>query len=141
MSGKVWQVVIIDDSPDDRAEVRRLLLNGSDRRYKFTEAETGAGGIQACLGGMGPPACVVLDYHLDEGNGLSVKCQDTDTSALLIDMGRAVRAPYFHASWVRIPFGLVPDDELADRIRISYGVIRATLTRKLQASLAPWPPS
>ena len=76
-----------------------------------------------------------------ERNGLSVKCPDTDTSALLIDMGRAVRAPYFHASWVRIPFGLVPDDELADRIRNSYGVIRGTLTRKLQASLAPRPPS
>jgi predicted DNA-binding protein (MmcQ/YjbR family) len=75
-----------------------------------------------------------------EDHGLDVKCPDTDTAALLIDMGRAFRAPYFHASWVRIPFGHVPDDEMADRIRISYGVIRASLTKKLQATLGPWPP-
>ena len=75
-----------------------------------------------------------------EGNGLNVKCPDTDTAALLIDMGRALRAPYFHASWVRIPFGHVPEEEMADRIRISYGVIRASLTKKLQATLDPWPP-
>ncbi len=76
-----------------------------------------------------------------EENGLNVKCPDTDTSALLIDMGRAFRAPYFHESWVRIPFGHVPEDEMADRIRISYGVIRASLTRKAQAALDPWPPA
>lgn len=34
-------------------------------------------------------------------DGVSVKCADVDTARLLIDMGRAVRAPYFHASWVR----------------------------------------
>ncbi len=76
-----------------------------------------------------------------EGHGVNVKCPDTDTAALLIDMGRALRAPYFHASWVRIPFGLVPEDEMADRIRISYGVIRASLTRKVQSGLGPWPPT
>jgi predicted DNA-binding protein (MmcQ/YjbR family) len=76
-----------------------------------------------------------------EGHGLDVKCPDIDTAALLIDMGRAFRAPYFHASWVRIPFGHVPDDEMADRLRISYGVIRASLTKKLQATLDPWPPA
>ena len=84
MSGKVWQVVIIDDSPDDRAEVRRLLLNGSDRRYKFTEAETGAGGIQACLGGKGPPACVVLDYHLPDMDALEVLAALTGPDGLLV---------------------------------------------------------
>ena len=26
----LWHVVVVDDSPDDRAEVRRLLLQGSD---------------------------------------------------------------------------------------------------------------
>ena len=72
-------------------------------------------------------------------HGLDVKCPDVDTARLLIDMGRALKAPYFHASWVRVPFGLVPDDELADRIKISYGVIRASLTKKAQAALGPWP--
>lgn len=74
-----------------------------------------------------------------EGNGLNVKCADTDTARLLIDLGRAFRAPYFHASWVRIPFGHVDEAELIDRIQLSYGVIRASLTRKAQAALGPWP--
>jgi predicted DNA-binding protein (MmcQ/YjbR family) len=74
-----------------------------------------------------------------DGNGVNVKCPDVETARLLIDMGRANRAPYLHASWVRIPFGLVPDEELADRIRISYGLIRKGLTRKVQATLEPWP--
>ena len=74
-----------------------------------------------------------------EGNGLNVKCPDVETARFLIDMGHALKAPYFHASWVRIPFGLVADDEMADRIRLSYGVIRASLTKKLQATLGPWP--
>ena len=75
-----------------------------------------------------------------EGNGLSVKCPDTETAALLIDLGRAVRAPYLHASWVRIPFDLAEEDELAFRIRISYGVIRGSLPKRLQATLGAWSP-
>ena len=76
-----------------------------------------------------------------EGNGLSVKCPDVETAQLLIDISRADPAPYFHKSWVRIPFGSVDDAELRDRIDISYRVIRATLTKKLQATLAPLPPA
>ena len=44
MTGEVWQIVIVDDSPDDCAEARRLLLKGSDRRYAFTAAATVSGG-------------------------------------------------------------------------------------------------
>ena len=38
-------------------------------------------------------------------DGVSVKTPDTETAGLLIEMGRAERAPYFHRSWVRIPWG------------------------------------
>ena len=67
MTGEVWHIVIVDDSPDDRAEARRLLLKGSDRRYAFTEAETGAAGIRA-LGewATAQHRCVVLDYNLPD---------------------------------------------------------------------------
>ena len=37
---KPWRVVIIDESPDERAEIRRMLLNGSDRQLSFIEAGT-----------------------------------------------------------------------------------------------------
>ena len=61
-----WRVFIIDDSPDDRAEIRRMLLNGSDRRLSFVEAETAEAGIAAVLGSVPPPDCVLLDYNLPE---------------------------------------------------------------------------
>jgi PAS domain S-box-containing protein len=64
---ETWHIVIVDDNPDDRAEVRRLLLKGSDHRYAFTEAETGAAGLGALRDV--PTAhhrCLVLDYNLPD---------------------------------------------------------------------------
>lgn len=69
-------------------------------------------------------------------HGVSVKCADADTARMLIELGRAERAPYFHPSWVRLPWGRVADEELADRLRGSYRIIRAGLPRKVQAGLA-----
>jgi predicted DNA-binding protein (MmcQ/YjbR family) len=70
-----------------------------------------------------------------EDHGVDVKCPDVETAELLIEMGRALKAPYFHKSWVRIPFGLVEEAELRERISISYTVIKATLPKKVQAAL------
>ncbi len=70
-----------------------------------------------------------------EDHGVSVKCPDVETARLLIEVGRAERAPYFHASWVRLPWGLVDEAELGERLETSYRIIRASLPKKLQASL------
>ncbi|HEX7841457.1 MAG TPA: response regulator, partial [Kofleriaceae bacterium] len=68
-----WRIVVIDDNPDDRAEVRRLLLQGSSRRYTFSEAGTAALGVRAVLDlPEGPPHCVVLDYYLPDANAPQV---------------------------------------------------------------------
>lgn len=69
-----------------------------------------------------------------KGDGVSVKCPDIETAGVLIDAGVAVRAPYFHKSWVRLEWD-APEDELRHRIAVSYDIIRASLTKKLQASL------
>ncbi len=61
-----WCIVIIDDSPEDRAEIRRMLLNGSERRLTFVEAASAAAGIRAVLGVAIPPDCIVLDYNLPD---------------------------------------------------------------------------
>jgi predicted DNA-binding protein (MmcQ/YjbR family) len=68
-------------------------------------------------------------------DGVSVKCADVETAGLLIEMGRAVRAPYFHRSWVRVPWGAVSDDEIRERLTASYAIIRAGLPKKVQALL------
>ncbi len=71
------------------------------------------------------------------GDGVSVKCPDFETAQLLIEVGRAARAPYFHRSWVHLPWGLVAEDELRDRLTISYRVIRSGLPKRVQAGLDP----
>lgn len=67
-----WHVVLIDDSEDDRAEARRLLLRGSERRYTFAEAETGAAGVRLVLAAGALPDCVLLDYNLPDMDALEV---------------------------------------------------------------------
>ena len=72
-----WHILIIDDNPDDRAEFRRMLIAGSGRTCRFTEAELGATGLQMVLdnqaqslSGTGPLFdCVLLDFHLPDTDG------------------------------------------------------------------------
>ena len=67
---------------------------------------------------------------------VSVKCRDAETAELLIEMGRAERAPYMHRSWVRIRLGEGGDeDELAERLLASYRLIHAALPKKVRAAL------
>lgn len=72
-----------------------------------------------------------------KAQGYSMKCADVDTAQMLIDAGVGQRAPYFHKSWIMLPPDTA-DDELRHRLRLSYGTIRAGLTRKSQAALPPW---
>jgi PAS domain S-box-containing protein len=66
-------VVIVDDSADDRADVRRLLLQGSSRRYDLIEAKTAEAGLRTILDlTSGPPHCVILDYHLPDADAPDV---------------------------------------------------------------------
>ena len=69
---------------------------------------------------------------------VSVKCRDAEAAELLIELGRAERAPYFHRSWLRIPLGArcaIEQDELAERLLTSYRLIRAALPKKVQSKL------
>ena len=73
------------------------------------------------------------------GEGVSVKTESIDQAQFLIDQGRARKAPYFHRSWVLVPFGSdVEAEEMQDRLTTSYLLVRGTLTRKVQASLPPF---
>ncbi len=69
-------------------------------------------------------------------DGVSVKTPDVETAQMLIDADVGVKAPYFHRSWVRLPFDAEPE-ELRHRLTVSYDIVRASLTKKLQATLPP----
>lgn len=82
------------------------------------------GKMFACIGAVMP--------------GVSVKTAGIETAEMLIDAGVAVRASYFHRSWVNLPWG-TPEDELRHRILASYRLVRDALPRKVQAALGPVP--
>jgi len=71
------------------------------------------------------------------GHGLFAKTDSIDTAEMLIDAGVAVKAPYFHRSWVLILWEDADEAELEHRIDTSYRLIRAGLTKKAQAALPP----
>ena len=65
---------------------------------------------------------------------VSTKTDSGETAAMLIDAGVAIRAPYFHKSWVSVGFDADPE-ELAHRIRVSYDVILKSLPKKTRDAL------
>ncbi|WP_037316323.1 MmcQ/YjbR family DNA-binding protein [Ruegeria halocynthiae] len=67
-------------------------------------------------------------------DGVSVKTPDIETAQMLIDANVATKAPYFHRSWIRLPFDCA-EDELRHRLTASYDLVRASLTKKAQAAL------
>jgi predicted DNA-binding protein (MmcQ/YjbR family) len=83
------------------------------------------GKMFACFGGDG------------EMNGVSVKTDSVETATMLIDASPAVRAPYFHKSWVRLPFDAVSHDDATHRICASYDIIRASLLKADRDALPP----
>jgi len=67
-------------------------------------------------------------------NGVCTKTDSIETAQMLIDAGAATKAPYFHKSWVLVSFDTTPD-EMRHRLQTSYEIIRASLPKKVQASL------
>ena len=72
MSNTVCRMMVIDDNADDRADLRQMLLRGSTKRYRFTDAELGVSALQmihdaqAAAPGDPPFDCILLDFHLPD---------------------------------------------------------------------------
>ena len=81
------------------------------------------GKMFACIGAVTP--------------GVSVKTDSIETAEMLIDAGIGKKAPYFHRSWVNLPWGTA-EDELRYRLTASYRLVRSGLTKKVQAGLDPF---
>ena len=80
------------------------------------------GKMFACIGSVTP--------------GVSVKTDSIETATMLIETDVGLKAPYFHRSWILLPWE-TDEDELRHRIVESYKIVRAGLTKKAQAALAP----
>ena len=74
-------ILLIDDSFDDRADLRQMLLRAGNCRYRFSEAELGAEGVcQVLTQAPGTFDCVLLDHVLpdmDAPEVLAALCKGT----------------------------------------------------------------
>lgn len=70
--------------------------------------------------------------------GVSLKCADVETATMLIETGVGTKAAYFHRSWIHLAED-VAQDELVHRTVTSYDIVRAGLTKKVQATLPSRP--
>lgn len=71
-----------------------------------------------------------------KNDGVSVKTPSIEDAQMLIEMGRGVKAPYFHRSWLQVEWTKVPSGELQDRIETSYKIIFSGLTKKKQREIS-----
>ncbi|MEZ5932806.1 MAG: MmcQ/YjbR family DNA-binding protein [Alphaproteobacteria bacterium] len=78
------------------------------------------GKMFACIGAVMP--------------GVSIKTESIEIAEMLIDAGIAVKAPYFHRSWVNLPFD-TSDDDLRHHLTESYRRVRLRLPKEAQAAL------
>lgn len=63
-------ILLVDDSPTDRAACRRFLMRGDERTYKILEAESGEDCLR--LIEQGGIDLILLDYSLPDTDGLSL---------------------------------------------------------------------
>jgi predicted DNA-binding protein (MmcQ/YjbR family) len=114
----------------------RDLINAICRTFPGAEVSDPWGGghdawkvggkMFACIGAIQP--------------GVSVKTDSIMSAEMLIEFGVGTRAPYFHRSWIHLPFD-TPEDMLRHRLGESYGLIKKTLPKKVQAALGAAPAS
>ena len=113
--------------PVTRGEIDRICaaLPGAEEAHPPELVSWKVGGrMFACFGGDG------------DMEGISVKCADVETASMLIEAGAAVRAPYFHRSWVRLPFAATAPEDARHRIEASYEAIRSKLPRAAREALS-----
>lgn len=74
MTGSVprpWRILLVDDNPDDRADAKAALLNGSNRRYEFIEVSHGQAALDRCMQ-QPAPDCILLDFYLPDADAFDI---------------------------------------------------------------------
>jgi response regulator RpfG family c-di-GMP phosphodiesterase len=64
-------ILLVEDSPEDRAIYRRFLSRQTAVAYTCIEAATGADGLRLCQ--TAQPDCIVLDFSLPDMTGIEAK--------------------------------------------------------------------
>ncbi len=67
---KTINVLIIDDSAEDRFVYKNYLQKNEINNFTILESETGQEGLELCK--SSPPDCLLLDYNLPDMDGLEI---------------------------------------------------------------------
>jgi len=111
----------------------RKLVNAICRAFPGAEvSDPWGGGHDAWKVGGKMFACIGAAMR-----GVSVKTDSIETAEMLIEAGVGVKAPYFHRSWINLPWG-ASEEELRQRLEASYRLVRSGLSKKVQAQLDPF---
>ncbi len=70
MPPAVKRLLLVDDTPEDRATIRRMLRRGAQGDLEIHEADCVAAGLQVL--DEAPIDCVLLDHNLPDGYGVDV---------------------------------------------------------------------
>jgi len=83
MTRPPWHILLIEDNPDGCADLRQMLLSGGGRRYRFSEARSGADGVRQVLDPQtGQVDCVLLDDDLPDMSAQGVLAALRNASGL-----------------------------------------------------------
>ena len=74
------RILVVDDSPEDRATYCRFMKADRDHEYHVAETATGEEGLQWCR--QENPDCVLLDYLLPDLSGLDFLAELSETKGL-----------------------------------------------------------
>ena len=74
------RILVVDDSPEDRATYCRFMKADRDHEYVVAETATGEEGLQWCR--QEKPDCVLLDYLLPDLSGLDFLAELSGTSGV-----------------------------------------------------------
>ena len=67
MSSSNQRILIVEDDADSRANLKQMLLTGSDRKYEFFEAELGLSALALMQENENSPFdCVLMEDHLPD---------------------------------------------------------------------------
>jgi hypothetical protein len=69
MTDKPLRILIVDDSPEDRATYRKRVTRDDPNAYQFLEAARGQEGLDVAR--RERPDCILLDYNLPDLDGLA----------------------------------------------------------------------
>ncbi len=69
MEKPLRRILVVDDSPEDRATYRRFLTGDPAHAYDFIETDSGTEGVTLCRAHR--PDAILLDYRLPDLDGLT----------------------------------------------------------------------